>query len=403
MNKLIKKPTKTEICDELGRSFGVEVKEEFLTDDVYEKAIKGYKNGISLRTMSGRVRFHLAATKTDSSKEKMNTTGYFVGSRDLVTKNKPLGKNKVQLLSFLKENDDGKLSLFVEPANPTHFKGFKKSVFGQKVTTEIAISEGDYGHFATPGNIDVIDNKVGVDPELIEVMSVEDVYELEDYTNCAVVATISSIWQLRIPVWEADKWDEEEYPLFVNNNPVFQLYMRPDDDDEGPVLRGSLHPTHISSPYIQVEDFEYIFCDGADIEDDINPSISARKVILLGQKRSNSEYNDKSYVDFDINGIIEITGSPLVTSPPVVEKKDIIRTPPGNTVDGGDAKVRQTKVAESVMALKEATTPDVVRTMHEDVYFKGVTDDEIKEMIVLELHNQEIVLPENKGDKDLWG
>ena len=401
MTKKIEKPTKKEILAELKKSFSLDLKLEELTDEVYEKVIKGYDSGLGLRTMASRVRFHLTVEDRSAGKEKVAVEGYFVGSRDLVTPKKPLGKNKVQLLSFLKKGTDGHLRLFTEPANPTHFKGFKKDVFGKPITADMVISEGDKGHFATPGNIAVIENAVGVDPEKIEVMSVEEVYELEDYTNCAVVAKISSIWPLRIPAWEAEKWDEEDYPLFVNKNPVFQLYMTIEEDD-GPVLRGNLHPTHISKPYIQIEDFEYIFCDGADIEDEINPSVAGRKVILIGQKRSNSEYNDKSYVDFDINGIIEITGTPLVTEAPKKSGKPQTK-PAKEDSDAVKTKVRQAKVAETVTALREHATVDTVKTMHDEKFFKGVSDEAIQKMVTTELVAQEITPAEEDNSKDdLW-
>lgn len=411
-SKAIKKPTKAALIKELASTFGLTV--DKIEDEIYEKAIAGYDRGLKIRTMAARCRFHIVGGERDADKEKIPMTGIFVGSRDLATEKKPLGKNKVHILSFLAQGEDGSLELMTEPAVPTHFKGFKKDNFGSLIEADFVISKGEDRAFATPSNVVVVEKHPAIDTSKIKVLTAPQVFALEDYTECAVVGTISSLYQLRVPEWEAEKYDEEDYPVIVNGNPVFQVYMEREEDD--PILRAAVNPTHLGRPFIAVDDFEEVWVEGADMEEELAPSFSGRKVILIGQKRTNSEYDEKDYVDFNINGILEVTGEPIVAATPKQAKKQSGST--GKTTDKDAAaakavkkqKVRQKLVTESVTALRDETTPEVVRNMHDEKYFKGVSDEELQEMIDAEFKKQDITTtppadqdpedPDTKKDSD---
>lgn len=401
--EVIKKPTKAALIKELSSTFGLEV--DKIEDEVYEKAIKGYDRGLKIRTMAARCRFHIVGGARDADKEKINMRGIFVGSRDLTTEKKPLGKNKVQILSFLREGEDGSLELMTDPSVPTHFKGFKKDNFGALIESDFVITKDSDRTFATPGNVVAIDKNYAIDTSKINVITVPQAFALEDYTECAIVGTVSGIYQLRVPEWDSDKYDDEDFPIIVNGNPVCQLYL--EREDEEPILRASISPTNIARPFIAVDDFEEIWIEGADAEEDLAPSFSGRKVILIGQKRKNSEYDGKDYIDFNINGIIEVTGEPIVSTKAVKASKSKPTTDKPADKDAAKAKkakqmkVRTKLVGESVTALREETTVEVVKNMHDEKYFKNVSDEAIQEMITQEFEKQDIsVEPEPEPEPE---
>lgn len=389
-----KKPTKKEIVGALKSEFGIEV--DKLEDEIYEKALNNWEQ-LSLRTIASRCRFYLTGADRDSQKESIEIEGVFIGSRDLVTEKKPLGKNKVQILSFLQKGEDGRFRVFSEPSSPTHFKGFKKDVFGKLIEGKLLISSNDKGTFCTPKDIVVTDDQFQLDTSEIEVLDTQGVYDLPEFRECAVLAEISSMWQLRVPEWEADKYEDEDYPVMIKDSPVFQIYCKAGDDE--PILRASIHPTNLGRPVVSIEDFDALWKEDADMEEELSPSFSGRKVILIGQKRKNSNYEDREYVDFDINAVLEVSGDPVVVKAQAesvpgkgaAKKKD--KAAEKAAKKAKQQEVRQNKVAESVEALREEATPTIVRGMHDEKFFKGVSDEELQAMIQEEWKKQEINVP----------
>ncbi|MCK5013793.1 MAG: hypothetical protein KAS66_08225 [Candidatus Omnitrophica bacterium] len=400
-----KKPTKKEILASLKSEFGLDVPK--LEDEVYLKALNDWEQ-LSIRTIASRCRFYLTGADRDAEKESIDISGVFLGSRDLVTAKKPLGKNKVQLLTFLMKGEDDRLRVFSEPSTPTHFKGFKKEVFGKLIEGKMLMTGKDDRTFCTPKDVVVTDPEFTLDTSQIEVLDVQGVYDLPEYRECAVLVEINSIWPLRIPEWEADNWEDEDYPAVVKETPVFQIYAKAEED--APILRASLHPVHIGRPIIQMEDFDVLWQEGTDIEDELSPSFSGRKVILFGQKRTNSSYEDREYVEFDLNAVIEVTEEPIVVKPAA-------ETIPGKSKDKGDKEakkvkkaekeakkvaVRVAKVAESVEALREEATPTIVRSMHDEKFFKDVEDNHLQAMIdeeMRELGIEPVADVEEESDK----
>lgn len=383
----ITKPTKKALIEELENSFDLSVRS--IDDETYEKAIDGYERGLKIRTMASRCRFFISGGAKDKDKKKIAVEGIFLGSRDLVTKKKPLGKNKVHILSLLVKQADGTLELLTEPNAPTHFKGFKKDNFGALVCANIVVTEGDKGNFVSPSEVKVIDRHPVIDTSKIKTITSSQAAELEDYTECAVVATIASIWPLRVPQWEADNFEDEDYPIVMKGNPVLQMYMEHEDDE--PILRASLHPTHLGRPVIHISDFDVIWNEGeVDLEEDLMPSFSGMRVILLGQKRSTSDYNDNTYVDFDVNAIIEVSEEPIVVETSTTAKKPSEKKESSADVEAKKNKARIAKVKETVTAIRGESTVDIVRSMHDTKFFLGVPDEDIQKIIDAEFKEQDI-------------
>lgn len=388
-----KKPTKKEIVGALKSEFGIEV--DKLDDETYEKALNNWEQ-LGLRTIASRCRFYLTGADKDSQKESIEIEGVFMGSRDLVTEKKPLGRNKVQILSFLQKGEDGKFRVFSEPSTPTHFKGFKKDVFGKLVAGKFLLSSNDKGTFCTPKDIVVTEDEFELDTSQIEVLDVQGVYDLPEYKECAVLVEITSMWQLRVPEWEADKFEDEDYPVVLKDSPIFQIYCKAEEDE--PILRASIHPVNLGKPVIVMEDFDALWKEGADMDEELSPSFSGRRVILIGQKRKNSIYEDREYVDFDINAVLEVSGDPVVVKaqaekvPGKTKKRDKTAAKAAKVVK--QQEVRQAKVAESVEALRDEATPTIVRSMHDEKFFKGVSDEDLQDMIQEEWTKLGINIPE---------
>jgi len=341
-----------------------------------------------------------------------------MGSKDIATENKPLGKNKSQSISFLQECDDGMFRVFSDPNSPSHFKGFKKNNFGALVDVDFSFTKQNSGiTYVTPENVTPVDKSFELDTSKIKVYDINALPELENYTACAVVGTISSIKALRIPNWEQHKFDEdqEDYPLTVKGNPVFQLYLQANDEDGEPIIKGYVSPTHIAKPFITLDDFEAMWpqvpsdIGDEDVDDFLREEITAMyngvEVILIGQKKSDSEYEGNIYVDFDVNAIIPVGNAPsLIEVASGASRAKAAKEAKADTkkddavVDAKKIAIRQKKVAETVTAMRDATTPQIVRDMVEAKFFKGVDDAAIQTMIDNEFEVQGIGVPEEAVD-----
>lgn len=407
--KEITKPTKADLAKALKEYHGLDYKAKDIDDEMFAKATKGYERGLHIKTMAGRLRFAIAGGQRDANKERVPVTGVFVGSRDFVSRKKPLGKNKTQLLSFLKENEDGTFELFTEPNSPSHFKGFDKTLFGKKVSCEMLLTVNDTTTYVSPYDIEVIDEDFSLDTSLMTVYDPETFHDMEEYTPGAVLAEITSIWPLRVPNWEQDKYDEEDYPLIMKGSPVFQMYLKPigSDDDNDLVIRANVNPVNLAKPFIKIEDWDAIVTeDVEDIEEEVSAAFVGRAVILVGQKKKNSEYEDKRYLEFDADGIIEVGEMPEIISAASKKgaKKKSQAKKEEETPEQKEEKknaIRRSKVAESVTAMLEETTPEIVRKMHPPKYFEGVSDEEIKAMIEAEFETQGVEIhEENEGEED---
>jgi hypothetical protein len=367
---------------------------------MYDMAIKGHERGLSLRSMANRIRFNLVGKKNDADKEVIKTRGVFLGSSDIVSDKKPLGKNKSQSIFFLEEGDDGLFRPFTDPRMPSHFKGFKKDVFGKLVECDMVITGNDKGSFVSPDNITVIDAEFVLDTSKVVAYDNVGVIELDKYTPCAVVGTISSIKPLRVPVWEQDNYDDDDYPLTVNDNPVFCMYLNADENE--PVIKGVCLPTNLGRPYIEIEDFDVMWDEEFDIEDDISPTFVGRQVIIFGKTKTPSDVGDATFMDFDVCGIVEVGGEPNIVSgtPKKSAEKPAAKEDDSAAKEKAKVKKRKALVKESVTAMMGETTVDIVRSMHDKKFFVGVSDDEIQGWIDAEMTKQGI--GQETEDEDVW-
>jgi hypothetical protein len=394
------KPTVKELIATLKNEFDLEIKMNEIDQDMYDMAIKGHERGLSLRSMANRIRFNLVGKKNDADKEVIKTRGVFLGSSDIVSDKKPLGKNKSQSIFFLEEGDDGLFRPFTDPRMPSHFKGFKKDVFGKLVECDMVITGNDKGSFVSPDNITVIDAEFVLDTSKVVAYDNVGVIELDKYTPCAVVGTISSIKPLRVPVWEQDNYDDDDYPLTVNDNPVFCMYLNADENE--PVIKGVCLPTNLGRPYIEIEDFDVMWDEEFDIEDDISPTFVGRQVIIFGKTKTPSDVGDATFMDFDVCGIVEVGGEPNIVSgtPKKSAEKPAAKEDDSAAKEKAKVKKRKALVKESVTAMMGETTVDIVRSMHDKKFFVGVSDDEIQGWIDAEMTKQGI--EQETEDEDVW-
>ena len=207
---------------------------------------------------------------------------------------------------------------------------------------------------------------------------------MPDYSMCAIHAVSRSMWPLRVPTWDQDKYEGEDYPQIMNDNPVFVMYV----NDMAPDMRLTTYvqPTHLSEPYITVQDFDLVFTAEADFEYDIYPALSNRDVVLIGQKRRTyqREDDDTVSVDMDLNAILE-------TDDPVEIKAD-------DSMDAG----RIEKVVNDLFNKSDdhtSITVEKVRTMlagmlpdypNDDI--QGIINDNVKDTKALE----------SVGEKESW-
>ena len=410
-NNTITRPTIAQLISGLKEFHGLEIDASAITEEIYTNATKGYARGMSLKSMANMARFYLVgANKKEAPKESISVTGVFVGSRDIATQKKPLGKNKSQFISFLQQGEDGFMRVFSNPNTPTHFKGFKKQNFGALIEADFGISTSGAGTYVTPENVVVIEKAYELDTSKIKVYEAKDLPELEDYTPCAMVGKISSIKTLRAPPWEQDNYEDEDFPLVINKNPVFTVYMQGEED--GPVIKGMVNPTHISKPYIALEDFESIWpleedlgaVDEDFLEEFVTPMYNDMPVILVGQKKRSSG-DETVYVDFDITAIIPVNGDPSIIEVESGVKRAKAAKNASNAKndvkdDAAADKARNNKrmelVDEVVQSMLDATTPSIVREMTEKKYFLGVEDPEIQKMIEKVFYEQGITVSDSE-------
>ncbi len=419
-----KQPSITQLVAAIKEHNDLVVTKADITDEIYNNATKGYQRGVSLKSMANRCRFYLVGSGKDSEpKETVSARGVFYGSRDIATEKKPLGKNKSQTLSFLQKGDDGMFRVFTDPNAPSHFKGFKKDRFGMLVDVDFAFTKKGDVTYVSPENVTPVDKAFEIDTSKIKVHPITALPDLEDFTACAVVGTIASFKPARVPPWEQDKYDDEDYPLIINKNPVFTLYLESDEEKGEPIIKGVVNPTHLSKPFIQLDDFEMVMPEDInDVVDDeeflfdeITPMYNGVEVILVGQKKRASDYDDKVFVDFDITAIIPVEGSPslIETKSGVKRAKDAKAKKGKDKVDSKKeskeedaekeskkAAIRQAEVAKVVTAMLDATTVAVVKDMVEKKYLTGVSDEVIQEYIYAEFEAQGIPTEEVEEESE---
>lgn len=413
------RPTIKELISAIKTYNGLDVKNTDITDEIYTNATKGYERGLSVKSMANRVRFYIAGSGKDSEpKETVSSQGVFVGSRDIVTKTRALGKNKTQSISYLEKGDDGMFRVFNDPNVPSHFKGFKKSIFGAHVSADFSFSKVGDITYVTPENVTPIDKSFVIDTSTIKVYPINTLPDLEDFTACAVTGVISAFKPARVPPWEQDKYDDEDYPAIVNKNPVFTLFLESDESKGEPIIKGVVNPTNISKPFILLDDFNAILPEESDLEsmdedfwhDEVTPMYNGIEVILIGQKKRASDYDDKVFVDFDITAIIPVDGAPsLIEVESGVKKAKKAKKDKNDTKKADSEKktaedeikktaIRQAEVAKVVTAMLDATTVNVVRDMVEKKYLIGVSDETIQGYIDAEFEAQGIPTEEVPED-----
>ena len=404
-NEKLKQPTISQLVSAVKEHNGLDIAKKDITDEIYANATKGFERGVSLKSMANRVRFYLAGSgKDDEVKETVSSRGVFMGSRDIATEKRPLGKNKAQSLSFLEEGDDGMFRVMYDPNPPSHFRGFKKDRFGALVDVDFSFSKKGDVTYVSPENVTPVGKSFEIDTSKIKVYPIGALADLEDYTACAGVGTVASFKPARIPPWEQDKYpDDEDYPLVINKNPVFTLYLESDEEKGEPIIKAVVNPTHISKPFIKLDDFDMMMPEVSDddmddedfLHDEITPMYNGVDVILIGQKKRSSDYDDKVFVDFDVTAIIPVDGAPslIETKSGVKKAKDAkSKAKKGKVVGKKDSKkdaaeneakkdaIRQGEVAKVVASNINTTVEDVKDTVDKK-YLTGVSDDTIEEYI----------------------
>jgi hypothetical protein len=285
----------------------------------------------------------------------------------------------------------------------------------------------NFDTFVTPEKVNVLDKGFELDTGNIKAYEISALPELENFTPCAVYGTLSSIKPLRVPPWEQDKYEDEDYPLVINKNPVFTVFLQADAEEGEPIVKGSVNPTHLSKPYITLDDFDAIWplpedlkdIDADDfLQDEITAMYNGVEVILIGQKKRATEYDDNTFVDFDVTAIIPVGNAPSiieVASGAERAKAAKAKKEAEKKEDADKEKkkwnARQKKVAETVTAMRDTTTVQMVRDMVAAKYFKGVPDEKIQELIDKEFETQGIEVSEetetettddSAEDDDVW-
>lgn len=417
------KPTVAELVKAVQEYQKLDITKDDITTEIYEAATRGFEKGVSIKSMSNRVKFYLVSNGGDREpKETVSHRGIFMGSSDICNENKPLGKNKSQSISFLNEGDDGFFRVMSDPNSPSHFKGFKKGNFGALVDVDFSQTKQDSGiTYVTPENVTPVDKSFVIDTGKIKAYDTVSLLDVEKYTPCAVVGTISSIKALRIPNWEQHKYDEdqEDYPLTIKGKPVFQFYLQADTDNSEPIVKGYVNPVNIAAPFITLDDFDAMWpetpsdLNGMDVDEFLRDEITAMyhgvEVILIGQRKNDSEFDDKTYIDFYCNAIIPVENAPSLIevasgvdrAKAAKEAKAASKQEDGAKAAEKEAKkmaVRQKKVGETVTAMRDATTVQMVRDMVDKAIFLNVEDAVIQTMIDNEFEAQGIKVPEEVDD-----
>ena len=425
-NEKLKQPTISQLVSAVKEHNGLDITKKDITDEIYANATKGFERGVSLKSMANRVRFYLAgSSKDDEPKETVSARGVFMGSRDIASSNVTLGKNKSHSISFLEEGEDGMFRVYGDPNTPSHFKGFKKDRFGMLVDVDFSFSKKGSVTYVSPDNVTPVDKSFAIDTSKIKVYDKSALPDLEDYTACAVVGTISSIKLLQVKPWDQDKYpDNDDYPLIVNKNPVFSVYLESDDETNEPIIDGAIGPTHLGRPYITLDDFGMAMPETYDPEmdyeeflhDELTPMYNGVEVILIGQKKDIYENDEgKVFVHMDISAIIPVDGAPslIETKSGVKNAKDAKakkgKSKPDAKKDSKkdaaekEAKkdaIRQAEVAKVVTAMMDATTVDVVKDMVEKKYLSGVSDEVIQGYIDAEFEAQGIPVDNDEAEDE---
>lgn len=400
----IKAPTREQLIEAVKTEFGLEnfaMTPEDIDDEVYEKCIKGFEKGLNIRSMANRLRFQSVGGTQKEGATYETVTGFIVGSKDIATQNNPLGKNKVMALGMLVEGDDGKLRIVSEPNCPSHFKGFKAKHYGVHIEAEMEYTSNGTGQYVSPHKINIIDDKE-IDFSNLVAVDNNGLLDVEEYKPVVIYGTIGSIREARVAAWDRDAYpDDEDYPLIdKKGNPTFIMYLHAKEGE--PVVKVQFGPTHLSKPHIGLEDFDILW-DPEDIDDvreDVSPAFVGRRVVVVAQRRKESNSGDVTFIDTEGFAVFELDDDvePIIENP--TSKAAKAKASKKNKVEpvGGkpqkkspaekkaelEAKQRAARkgyVEKVVEAMLGETTPEVVRQMVSGPQFKSVDDDYIQDII----------------------
>jgi len=401
-----KAPTREDLIQAVKTEFGLTdfaMTPEDIDDEMYEKCIKGYDKGLNIRSMANRLRFQSVGGTQREGATYETKTGYIVGSKDIATEKNPLGKNKVMALGMLVEGDDGKLRIVSEPNCPSHFKGFKDKHYGVHIEAEMEYTTNGTGQYVSPHKISVIDDE---EIDFTKVVGVDNVglLAVEDFKPVVLQGTIGSIRETRIANWDQDKYpDLEDYPMNdKKGRPTFTMYIHAEEGE--PVVKVMFGPTHLAKHFVFLEDFDILW-DPEDVEDvreEVSPAFSGRKVVVIGQRRKDSEGDEVTYIDMEGFAVYELDDETdiIIEAPenkaakakaakgkgkkkPVGGDKPVKKTPAEKKAEMEAKKraARKPHVEGVVDAMQSETTVEVVREMVDAAIFKGVDDDYIQELI----------------------
>lgn len=398
-----KAPTREDLIQAVKTEFGLTdfaMTPEDIDDEMYEKCIKGYDKGLNIRSMANRLRFQSVGGTQREGATYETKTGYIVGSKDIATEKNPLGKNKVMALGMLVEGDDGKLRIVSEPNCPSHFKGFKDKHYGVHIEAEMEYTTNGTGQYVSPHKISVIDDE---EIDFTKVVGVDNVglLAVEDFKPVVLQGTIGSIRETRIANWDQDKYpDLEDYPMNdKKGRPTFTMYIHAEEGE--PVVKVMFGPTHLAKHFVFLEDFDILW-DPEDVEDvreEVSPAFSGRKVVVIGQRRKDSEGDEVTYIDMEGFAVYELDDETdiIIEAPEnkaakakagkagkkAVGDKPVKKTPAEKKAEMEAKKraARKPHVEDVVEAMQAETTVEVVREMVDAAIFKGVDDDYIQELI----------------------
>ncbi len=400
----VKAPTREDLIKTVKTEFGLEdfaMKAEDIDDEMYEKCIKGYEKGLNIRSMANRLRFQSVGGTQKEGATYETTEGFIVGSKDIATQKNPLGKNKVMALGMLVEGDDGKLRVVSEPNCPSHFKGFKSKYYGKHIEAEMEYTSNGTGQYVSPHKISIIDD---LELDLSSVVAVDNngLLNVEEYKPVAIVGTIGSLREARIAAWDRDDYPElEDYPMFdKKGHPTFMVYLHAEEGE--PVVKVQFGPTHLAQHTVELEDFDILW-DPEDVEDvreEVSPAFAGRRVLIIGQRRKDSDSDEVTFIDVEGFAIYELADDvePIVEEPENKAKaakakggkaagkaldKPEKKTPAQKKAEMAEKQkaVRKGYVEKVVEAMQAETTVEVVRKMVSGPAFKNVDDDYIQGLI----------------------
>lgn len=437
------KPTIAELIAGVKEHFDLEVDASQITDEIYEKATKSAERGASMRAMASTLRYYLLgkAKEESSTKEVIpGVKGVFVGSKDIASKTTPIGKNKSSSTFLLSQGDDNKLRLFTDPNTPSMFGRIKESLFGPLMEMDLTLTPAKTGDrvYTSPKDEKPLDKKFEIDTGMIEAYDSRGVASLEDYSDCAFVGTIRNIKLTPVPPWEQSEYNTEEYPMFVGGRPVFTIYMESEEGE--PVVKCMSGVRHLSVPFIDIEDFDIMYDEAAFdnteskdsdyahvfdseaidamgdyLSSEVTPMFSGRKVVIFGTKMHSNDVSKTdddgnpvttTFVDMSIAGMMDVGNEPNIIE--VMSAKDKVKAAkaakskkaaPKKNVEADKMAKRKELVGKVVTAMRDATNVQLVREMNDEIYFIGVEDEVILEMIQGELEAQGIVVPDEPDEE----